>query len=360
MAILDIRMLRALWTLLVFGLALCFVYLAWRTLLVFLFAILFAYLLEPLVARVQRFGLRRTAAVAIVYVALLAALGILVFDLGPRVVGQAGKLGQSLAGLSQPTPNAQIARPGGGNGSWTEQVPYRVRQFLADHPQDLLQWEERGVGELGTVAQYLTWLAAIPILAAFFLVGGRQFAVTALAQFLRRSDRQEVQSLLEGVHEVLSRYIRAQVTLAAFATLFYLVLFASLRLPFAMALAAVAGPLEFIPVAGPFAAAAIVVGTGLLLNYPHLWLLIAALCAWRLAQDYLISPRIMGGGLHLHPLAVLFGILAGGEIGGIIGVYLSVPAMAILGFLWRHWRTAEADRPPGELAASAGGPASGA
>src|SRR5260370_8231288 len=55
-------------------------------------------------------------------------------------------------------------------------------------------------------------------------------------------------------------------------------------------------------------------------------------------QAYVISPRIMGISVELHPPAALFGILAGGEIAGILGVYLSIPVMASLRIVWRRWR----------------------
>jgi len=67
------------------------------------------------------------------------------------------------------------------------------------------------------------------------------------------------------------------------------------------------------------------------------WLLLF-LVVWRLVQDYVIAPRIMGDSVQLHPLAALFGVLAGGEIAGVLGVYLSIPVMASLRIVWRRWR----------------------
>jgi predicted PurR-regulated permease PerM len=55
-------------------------------------------------------------------------------------------------------------------------------------------------------------------------------------------------------------------------------------------------------------------------------------------QDYVVSPRIMGKSMELHPLAAIFGVLAGGEIAGVLGVYLSIPVMASLRIVWRRWR----------------------
>jgi predicted PurR-regulated permease PerM len=66
--------------------------------------------------------------------------------------------------------------------------------------------------------------------------------------------------------------------------------------------------------------------------------LLIFLAAWRLIQDSVISPRIMGRSLELHPLAAIFGVLAGAEIAGVLGVYLSIPVMASLRIVFRRWR----------------------
>ena len=56
------------------------------------------------------------------------------------------------------------------------------------------------------------------------------------------------------------------------------------------------------------------------------------------SRDYVISPRVMGQSMELHPLAAIFGVLAGGEIAGVLGIYLSIPIMASLRIVWRRWR----------------------
>jgi predicted PurR-regulated permease PerM len=79
-------------------------------------------------------------------------------------------------------------------------------------------------------------------------------------------------------------------------------------------------------------------GVAVLAGYAHWAFLLLFLLVWRLIQDYVISPRVMGGSVELHPLAALFGVLAGGEIAGVLGVYLSIPVMAGLRIVWRRWR----------------------
>jgi predicted PurR-regulated permease PerM len=98
------------------------------------------------------------------------------------------------------------------------------------------------------------------------------------------------------------------------------------------------GMMEFIPVVGPLVAAVLIIGVAMLMSYPHWLVLVVFLAAWRLVQDYVISPRIMGQSMELHPLAAIFGVLAGGEIAGVLGIYLSIPVMASLRIVWRRWR----------------------
>jgi predicted PurR-regulated permease PerM len=74
------------------------------------------------------------------------------------------------------------------------------------------------------------------------------------------------------------------------------------------------------------------------MGYSHWLALIVFLGIWRLVQDYVNSPRIMGQSMELHPLAAIFGVMAGGEVAGILGIFLSIPVMASLRIVFRRWR----------------------
>jgi len=83
-----------------------------------------------------------------------------------------------------------------------------------------------------------------------------------------------------------------------------------------------------------------IVGVGVV-NHLH-WIWMAALLAiWRVIQDYFTYPRIMGRHLSIHPLAAIFAVLLGAEVGGIVGIYLAVPLMASMRVMWRARAGAE-------------------
>jgi predicted PurR-regulated permease PerM len=111
-----------------------------------------------------------------------------------------------------------------------------------------------------------------------------------------------------------------------------------MRMPYSLVLATIGGLLEFIPVVGPLVAAVTILGVALLMGFPHWIFLIIFLGIWRLIQDYVSSPRIMGHSMELHPLAAIFGVMAGGEVAGILGIFLSIPVMASLRIVFRRWR----------------------
>jgi predicted PurR-regulated permease PerM len=85
-------------------------------------------------------------------------------------------------------------------------------------------------------------------------------------------------------------------------------------------------------------AAVLILGVALLTGSSHWLIVLVFLIAWRMIQDYIVSPRIMGKSVELHPLGAIFGVLAGVEIAGVLGVYLSIPVMASLRIVWRGWR----------------------
>ena len=81
-----------------------------------------------------------------------------------------------------------------------------------------------------------------------------------------------------------------------------------------------------------------VVSVALFSGFEHPWLLALFIVIWRLVQDYVSSPLIMGRGVELHPALVIFGVLAGGELAGVAGMFLSVPVIAGLRAVWRRLR----------------------
>jgi predicted PurR-regulated permease PerM len=129
--------------------------------------------------------------------------------------------------------------------------------------------------------------------------------------------------------------MRTQVVLAALSLFFYWSVLLLFRYPHAIALGLLGAILEFIPVAGWLIAAGTILSVGILSPSHWIWVGLLLLI-WRGVQDYVNVPRVMGKHLQIHPLLSVFGIMVGYEIGGIAGVFLSIPLMAVAGVIWRR------------------------
>ncbi|MGZ4816079.1 MAG: AI-2E family transporter [Terriglobales bacterium] len=343
MPIFDKKTARVLATILLFAAVGAFVWGARRTLVAFLFAIFFAYVLDPVVSLVERqlSPGHRGRAILIVYVVMLGILALVLTLVGPKLATETPALGEKLPQLLEGFTTGQIAHQIGSRRGWSWTTQVRIEQFLASHSQAILTWARDIGSRAAELATNAIWLIIMPILAIFFLKDGREFSESLIQIVERRTQRQFLRGILEDLNVMLAAYIRAQVILAAISLVAYTTVLSILRVPYSFVLGALGGFAEFVPVVGPLVAAVCILGVAFLLNYQHLLLILVFLGLWRLMQDYVNAPRIMGRKVELHPLAALFAVLVGAEIGGVVGVYLSVPLIATLRILYRRWQKYE-------------------
>jgi predicted PurR-regulated permease PerM len=339
MALIDTRTTRILFTVLVFAVGFAFLYAARKTLIAFLFAVFFAYLVDPAASRVEKWTKSRAGAISVIYLLIVLALGTLFFFIGPRIGHEVQKLTESMPSLVERINSGQIVQDIGIEHGLTKNTRDQLSAFLKAHTGDLLKVAQRAGLRVAAAAQESWILVIIPILAAFFLKDGRVFSQVALSFVHSKPQREFLQGVINDMNLMLAQFIRAQLTLAALSWLAYAsFLGLIMHVPYALMLGTAGGILEFIPVVGPLVASFLIIGVALLNGYQY-WLIVGVfLIVWRLVQDYVVSPRIMGKSMELHPLAAIFGVLAGAEIAGVLGVYLSIPVMASLRIVWRRWR----------------------
>jgi predicted PurR-regulated permease PerM len=215
--------------------------------------------------------------------------------------------------------------------------------MIAGHRPEIIA----AVSAVGTRAAELGanigYLILIPIFALFFLKDKSCLGDLVLDLTQTPQHREFISSVLADLDGMLARYIRAQLILAALATVAYTVFLSAVQFPYSLVLGVISGMLEFVPFIGPAIAAVMLAGIGFFSGYPHWLLVLVFVGVWRLIQDYVNTPYFMGEGLELHPLAAIFGILVGGEVFGIPGMFLSIPVIAGLRIVWHNWRAHEGD-----------------
>jgi predicted PurR-regulated permease PerM len=340
----DHRTLNVLLTVLLVALVGGIVYSARRILLLFVLAIFFAYLIDPVVKFLQRHSLffrnLRGPAVVEAYLAFLIVIAFLGYGLAPGVARRTVKLVDDVPVLLDGLTSGEIATDLAGKYGWTDEQELRFRSFLLRHRdniQDLVRAADR---YLSHAAEMFACLLLIPVLAIFFLRDGEHFVDSFTKIVFPAHSHQAVRALASELHRMLTKYIRAQTSLCGLSFAFYVTVMLILQFPHAIALGALGGALEFIPAVGWMTTAAVISTVGVVHHSHWMWM-IALLIIWRVAQNYFTYPRIMGRQLEIHPLAAIFAVLVGAEIGGILGIYLSVPVMAALRVIWRMYGAPE-------------------
>src|SRR6185295_1379139 len=350
MFFLDVRAARVTWTVIVIVSGLGLVYLLRTPLLLFVFSLFFAYLIFPVVRLVERRLPRRGGrplAIAFVYLGLLLALVGVGLGVGPRLTDEVTRLTQKAPEMAQKLGTGQIVTDVLRRRGWDADRLTQVEGALRAHAGEIIGYVQ------GAVAAGLGWLVGgwvivlVPVFA-FFMLKDAELAAAGIDGLIEQPRHRELwRDIAEDVHVLLARYVRALILLSLITFVLWSAVFFVAGVPYPVGLAAIAGALEFLPIVGPLTAGVIVVSVALFSGYPHPWLLVAFVLLWRGIQDYVSSPLVMGRGIVLHPAVVIFGVIAGGEIGGPAGMFLSVPVLAALRIVWRRVRASRHVDPTG-------------
>jgi predicted PurR-regulated permease PerM len=346
MSFLERRTSNVILTVAFFILLGALIYSARRVLLIFVFAVFFAYLINPIVKFMQTHSLffrnLRGPAVLEVYLALVLVTAGAGYAFAPRVVTNTGKLVDEVPAVLDGLASGEIATQLAGEYGWSAATEVRFKTFLVRHRDGIQDLAANVDRFLVNAAHVIGYVLLIPILTIFILRDGEQLASTWIEALSPAERRAEIRAALCEVHAVLGKYMSAQVLLCALSLGFYLVTLLALHCPHAVALAILGGFLEFIPIAGWLTTFAAVLSVAVVSHSHWMWMAILFLL-WRVLQDYLFCPRIMGSHLKIHPLAAIFAILVGAEVGGIVGVYLAIPLMASVRVIWQMWAARESN-----------------
>ena len=301
MFFLDVRAARATWTALVLIGGLALLYLLRRALLLLAFSLFFAYLISPLVNGVQRsLGLhrRRAGAVAVVYLVLLLALAGASTAVGPRLSDELASLAQRLPEMSKQIQSGEIVGSVLEGRGWADERVSTIEALVASHTNEIIQYSQQAAAEV------LKWLAGawvivlVPIFA-FFILKDAEEAATSVDRLIEDHQRRQLwRDIADDIHTLLAGYVRALLLLSLVTFVVWSVMFFVGGVPYAMVMAAIGGTLEFIPVVGPLVAGAtllIVAGSA---GYPHLAWILLFVIIFRLFQDYVLSPYLMGQGVE--------------------------------------------------------------
>ncbi len=308
------------------------VYVIRETIVIFIIALLFAYLLYPLVDLIDRrlTARTRTPALALAYLIFLGLLTVFGAFIGNQVITQARYLSQN-----PPDPEAFIDNLGNQHPQLKPALDY-VKGDLRTRARDLMAKAPQVGMRVVSESRNLIFVVIVPILAFFILKDGRQIR-DAFIRIVGDDRGEAVSEALADIHTMLLQYMRALLYLCLATLISFMIFLNAMGVPYAALLASIAFPLEFIPLVGPLIAALTIIGVSAFSGYPHVLWVILFLGIYRTFQDYVLSPHLMSRGVELHPLLVIFGVFAGGELGGVTGIFLSVPVLALIRLMYHRF-----------------------
>jgi predicted PurR-regulated permease PerM len=322
-----------------------------RTLLLLLvLSVFFSYLIAPIVHLFEQplyigkreIKLPRSVAIALVYVIIGIALFVLVRWLGGRLSEQFTELTRNIPGYVKAASDAANNVVNGAN-SWMRhlKLPQQWRDYVTDRTKDSMgtlgSQLETFVPVLLGYLKYLPWLILVPVLSFFLLRDAESFEHTLVNFVSSERLRRRLHWLLRDVSRTMAAYTRAQVIACAEIGMLVTLGLGIIGAPYAGIVGTIAGLLEFIPLIGPLIAACIAVGLTMTVSFKSAMIVALFLIVLRIAQDYVIYPRIVGHGIHMHPLIVIIAVLAGFEIAGLIGIFLAIPAVGMMIVIYNHY-----------------------
>jgi predicted PurR-regulated permease PerM len=166
--------------------------------------------------------------------------------------------------------------------------------------------------------------------AAAYWLFERQLAIDTIASLVPRPRRKKLRDTWELIEQKLGAFIRGQLVMITFVSTVVSLIFLAIGEPYWLLIGIATGFLEIVPVVGPFVAIVLAAGAGLTVSWHTAVLAAGSLLALRLLQDYLISPRVLGGAVGLPPLVVLISVSVVGILLGPFYVLLSVPLAALV------------------------------
>jgi predicted PurR-regulated permease PerM len=321
------------------------IYLLAPVLTPFLISLLLSYLGDPIVDRLETLGISRTVSVLIVF------LGMLLFGLAAVVV-LLPALQTQITMLLNNVPTAI---------DWVQQwlLP-KISAFLStqelaiDVPavKEALLKHWRDVGSLATnlmghisrsgqlVLGWLTYLLLIPVVT-FYLLRDWDKLVANVHDLLPRAVEPTVVKLAREIDAVLAEFLRGQLTVMLALGTIYVAGLSLLGLDLAFIVGVVAGIVSFVPYLGVIVGV-LVAGLAALIQFHdaiHVMGVVAVFGVGQILEGMVLSPLLVGDRIVLHPVAVIFAVMAGGQLFGFIGVLLALPVAAIIVVLLRHSKT---------------------
>ncbi|MFD0588239.1 AI-2E family transporter [Paenibacillus sp. GCM10027627] len=299
----------------------------------FIIAMIISYVLNPIVTLLHERKVPRTIAVLLIYAVFCAVIAVLLVNLIPMFINQVQELNRHIPELSMRAQNLVT------DINNTSFLPASFRDGV---DKALLGMEKRVsealfdfVNNIGKVLSAVFVAFIIPFLAFYILKDFDVFERTVIT-YVPKAHRKNTVRLMKDIDHALGSYIRGQFLVCLIVGILAYCGYLLIGMPYALLLAGIVAITNVIPYLGPFfgAAPALLMASTVSLKMMILVAVVNTAC--QILEGNVISPQVVGRTLHMHPLLIIFALLVGGEIAGIVGMILAVPIFAACKVIVQH------------------------
>jgi predicted PurR-regulated permease PerM len=319
----------------------------------FALGIALGYLLDPIVQRLERLGLNRLGAslvILVVFVIVLAAI-LIVFApiLGGQLVGFTQKLPSyvtRLQSLAVDQGNVLLDKYGGpwrerlglGDGLSSEQIQKSIGDLVTQGGQWILNALRSLASGGAAIFGFLSFLVVTPVVAFYMLLDWDKMLAT-IDGWLPLDHRDGLRQIAREINHALAGFLRGQSLVCLFLGLWYAIGLSLIGLDFGFLIGVLGGVLSFIPYVGSLTALVLSLGVAIVQGWPNWHLFFFALGVvgtGQFLEGNVLSPKLVGESVGLHPVWLMFALVAFGELFGFTGLLIAVPMSAAMGVLARH------------------------
>ncbi|NCT41558.1 MAG: AI-2E family transporter [Alphaproteobacteria bacterium] len=320
-----------------------FLYIFNSVLMPFVLGLAIAYLLNPLVMALGKIKIHRGVAALMILLVFFALVGLFVALAAPVLYRQSLDFIDALPGyaqnlweLAQPT----ISKIGGKIGIYST-TDINVKELLANNSETTADIAKRILGQIAAGGQAvigtLTNVIFTPIVA-YFVMKEWVHITNWVEDLLPRDNKDTIIDLLKQIDKKISGFIRGQISVAVILGIAYAVALTIAGLKYGALIGLAAGMLSIIPMVGSSIGLVVSVVVAYFQSYDLVYVGIIAgiFLGGQLIEGNILSPKIIGDSVGLHPLWVFFALLAGGALFGIVGMLIAVPIAAAAGVLMAY------------------------
>ncbi|MGJ7457071.1 AI-2E family transporter [Halomonas sp. MA07-2] len=307
----------------------------------FIAGMILAYLADPLANRLERWGLSRALAVSAVFLVLLVVLALGLLVLIPLLVQQMRQFGEVTPGIFEWLETVLAPQIQAWTGFDVAGELENVQETLAEHWQDAGGYLAQVLGQVGrsgmAFVTWVTYVSMIPVVTFYLLLDWKSL-MTSLRRLLPRAWEADTVRLAKRCDEVLSAFLRGQLLVMLSLGVIYGLGLTLMGVSFGVLIGLISGLASIVPFLG------FIVGMSIALVVAFFqfgtWLallgVVAVFSTGQVIESTLLQPKLLGDRIGLHPVAVIFAVLAGGNLFGFTGVLLALPAAAVIMVLLRE------------------------